>query len=178
MLRKIPALLFVLTIIISCNSNKRSASIADNSASLNIEKDSAALALFRQTCYACHSVSTKSHDEIIAPPMAAVKRRYLMSYPEKVDFVNAVVAYAKDPKAEKALMFGAVQQFKPMPFQNFKEEDLRKIASYIYDHEIEKPDWFDAHFAEEHPNGMGMGRSMGRGMGNGRRMMQADSLSK
>ena len=120
-------------------------------------KNSEGLKLFRQNCYACHSVITKSHNEIIAPPMIAVKKRYLMQYDTKESFVKAVVAYASDPKAKNALMIGAVNQFKAMPKQPFKKEDLRKIATYIYENKIETPVWFEDHFQQNHKNGSGMG---------------------
>jgi cytochrome c553 len=120
-------------------------------------QNSEGLRLFQQNCYACHSVITKSHDEIIAPPMIAVKRRYLMKYTTKEAFVKAVVAYASDPKAENALMIGAVNKFKAMPKQAFKKEDLRKIAAYIYENKIETPVWFEDHFQQNHKNGQGMG---------------------
>ena len=120
-------------------------------------QNSEGLKLFRQNCYACHSVITKSHNEIIAPPMIAVKKRYLMQHDTKEAFVKAVVAYASDPKAKNALMIGAVNQFKAMPKQPFKKEDLRKIATYIYENKIETPVWFEDHFQQNHKNGSGMG---------------------
>ncbi|WP_456421398.1 c-type cytochrome [Lutibacter sp.] len=116
--------------------------------------------LFKNNCYACHSVISKSHDEIIAPPMVAVKRRYKMAYSSKEEFVKAVVAWASDPKEDNALMRGAVNQFKVMPKQLFKKEDLTKIAEYIYDNEIEQPTWFESHFKTMHPNGMGGRKGM------------------
>jgi cytochrome c2 len=127
-----------------------------NSESKNVE----ALQLFQQKCYACHSVITKSHDEIIAPPMIAVKKRYRMQYDNKQEFVDAIVAYAKDPKAENALMPGAINKFKAMPKQAFEEDDLRKIAGYIYENKIETPTWFEDHFQQNHKNGQGMGMGM------------------
>lgn len=120
-------------------------------------QNSEGLKLFQQNCYACHSVITKSHDEIIAPPMIAVKRSYLMQYSTKDAFVKAVVAYASDPKAENALMIGAVNKFKAMPKQPFKKEDLRKIATYIYENKIETPVWFGDHFKQNSKNRPGMG---------------------
>lgn len=127
-------------------------------ATVNLNNDkSEGLKLFKQNCYACHSVITKSHDEIIAPPMIAVKRRYLMQYDTKEAFVKAVVAYASDPKAKNALMIGAVNKFKAMPKQPFKKEDLRKIAAYIYENKIETPVWFEEHFKQNSKNGQGMG---------------------
>lgn len=102
--------------------------------------------------------------------MIAVKKRYLMQFDNKSDFVDALVAYAKDPKAENALMPGAVDKFKAMPKQAFEEDDLRKIAAYIYDNQIETPVWFEDHFKENHKNGIGngMGKGMGKGKGMGR----------
>ena len=80
-----------------------------------------------------------------------------MQYDTKESFVKAVVAYASDPKAKNALMIGAVNQFKAMPKQPFKKEDLRKIATYIYENKIETPAWFGDHFKQNHKNGSGMG---------------------
>jgi len=151
-------------IFTSCNKQKSSEDFGKNP-TINTESQNAeALALFKQKCYACHSVITKSHDEIIAPPMIAVKKRYSMQYDNKEDFVNAIVAYASNPKAENALMIGAVNQFKAMPKQAFFEEDLKKIATYIYENKIETPEWFEEHFQQNHRNGQGMGQRMGKGM--------------
>src|SRR3970040_1028697 len=163
-------LVVLLMIFTSCNKQKSSEDFNKNIASTIESNDAEALKLFQQKCYACHSVATKSHDEIIAPPMIAVKKRYSMQYDNKEDFVNAVVAYAIDPKAEKALMIGAVNQFKAMPKQAFSEEDLKKIATYIYENKIETPEWFEEHFQQNHKNGQGMGQGMGKGMGRGKGM--------
>ena len=89
--------------------------------------------------------------------MVAVKRRYMKEYDSKEDFVKAIVAYAIDPKTENALMIGAVDKFTAMPKQDFKEDDLTKIASYIYDNEIETPEWFEDNFQQKHKNVQGIG---------------------
>lgn len=160
-------LVVLLMIFTSCNKQKTSDDF-DKDVTQSTEAENAeGLKLFQQKCYACHSVTTKSHDEIIAPPMAAVKKRYSMQFDNKEDFVNAVVAYAIDPKAENALMIGAVNKFKAMPKQAFTKDDLTKIATYIYDNEIETPEWFEGHFQQNHKNGQGMGNGMGQGMGKG-----------
>lgn len=153
-------------IFTSCNKQKSLDDFNINIASTIEYDDTEALRLFQQKCYSCHSVATKSHDEIIAPPMIAVKKRYSIQYDNKEDFVNAVVAYASDPKAENALMFGAVNQFKAMPKQAFSEDDLKKIATYIYENKIETPEWFEDHFQQNHKNGQGMGKGMGKAQNN------------
>ncbi len=163
---KLIKLLVVLVLFSSCNKQKSSEDFGMETSAKSESENAESLALFKQKCYACHSVTTKSHDEIIAPPMIAVKKRYLMQFDNKEDFVNAVVAYAADPKAENALMIGAVNKFKAMPKQAFEEVDLRKIATYIYENEIETPVWFEGHFQQNHKNGQGMGNGMGMGKKN------------
>jgi cytochrome c2 len=154
--------------LVSCNKTKQDTSSEQIVVNAANKEQSEGYTLFKNNCYACHSVISKSHDEIIAPPMVAIKRRYQMSYSSKEDFVEALVNWSKDPKEENALMRGAVQQFKVMPKQVFKEDDLQKIATYIYDNEIEKPDWFEAHSEEEHGgNGNGMGQGKGKRQGKG-----------
>ena len=153
---------FIVIVLVSCTT-KRNKTSSSNRAELILENsESEGLKLFQQKCYACHSIISKSHNEIIAPPMVAVKRRYLMSYNTKKDFVQALTNWALDPKAENALMRGAVANFKVMPKQDFKREDIIKIAEYIFDHKIQQPEWFESHFNEAHPRGMGKGMGMGR----------------
>lgn len=115
--------------------------------------DSTAYVLLKNNCYSCHSVNTKSHDELIAPPMIAVKRRYSTVYSDREDFIRHIVDWAKAPKAENAIMYGAVDKFKVMPYVQFNEKDLKRIAAFLYDNDIEKPEWFEAHFKEMHPDG-------------------------
>lgn len=121
---------------------------------------SEAYQLLKNQCYACHSPVSSSHDVIIAPPMAAVKLRYKRSFNTKDEFVDAMVSWAMDPDKEKALMRGAVDRFQQMPKQAFEEEELRKIASYIYDNDLEEPEWFAAHEKEMHSNGGGRRQGM------------------
>ena len=76
-----------------------------------------------------------------------------MAYNEREEFIKTIVDWAKDPKEENGIMRGAINKFKTMPYMNFKEEDLNKIAAFIYDNAMEKPDWFEEHFREMHPDG-------------------------
>lgn len=156
---KINSIIIVCLVVLftSCNKQKTSDDFNKDVTQSTEAENAEGLKLFQQKCYACHSVITKSHNEIIAPPMIAVKKRYSMQYDSKEDFVNAVIAYASDPKAENALMTEAVNKFKAMPKQAFTTEDLTKIATYIYENKIETPEWFEEHFQQNHKNGQGMG---------------------
>lgn len=152
----------ILFFFIGCNEKKQDTSVKIAEANISVQIQSDGYTLLKNNCYACHSVTTKSHEEIIAPPMIAIKRRYKMNYNTKEEFVNAITNWALNPTKEHALMRGAVMQFNVMPKQPFIKDDLIKIADYMYDNELEKPEWFQNHFNEQHPNGMGKG--MGRGM--------------
>ncbi len=154
--------LFIIVVLFaSCNEHKKEITqVVDKIPNVKNTQESEAYTLLKNQCYACHSINAPSHDDIIAPPMIAVKKRYLRMYRDKEEFVEAVSKWAINPIEENAIMRGAVSQFKVMPKQSFNEAELRKIAEYMFDNELEKPDWFMAHEKEMH--GGGKGRGMGR----------------
>ena len=159
-------LVTTLALLTACSNSNQNKNIAMGVVEIPNENDG--LKLLQQNCYACHSVTSKSHDEIIAPPMVAIKRRYKMSYSTEEEFVIALTDWVLDPKEENALMFGAVQNFKVMPKQPFNKEEVTRIAIYMFNNELEKPSWLENHFNVEHPNGMGKGKGNGNGWGRGR----------
>lgn len=148
----------LLSLLSSCNKQKEPLFTTKNGSDVKTTNDPEGLKLMKEKCYACHSVTTQSHDEIIAPPMIAVKKRYNMQFDNKEDFVKAIVAYTSNPIAENALMKGAVNKFNTMPKQNFDKNELEKIASYIYDNPIEAPKWFQTHYEQNHTNGKRNGK--------------------
>jgi len=155
-------LLWTLILLTSCaktGKNELSLQLSQPDQELS-QKDSEAYELLKNKCYICHHPNAASHDEIIAPPMAAVKMRYSMSYPSESEFTAAIVSWAMDPKRENALMKGAVNRFNVMPKQEFNHEELEKIALYIYNSELEEPEWFAAHQKSMQARGGGMGRGM------------------
>ena len=154
-------LLFLISgLFFSCNEKKKDLTRIDSTKPVNqSNKESEGYELMKTQCYICHSVTSESHDQIIAPPMAAVKMRYSRSYITKESFVEAVSTWAIDPKLENALMRGAVKEFNVMPKQIFKKEELEKIASYMYENELEAPEWFAEHEKEMHGQGRGMGKN-------------------
>jgi len=149
----------LLILSYSCKKEKPNEGAENQSRDL-ISQSFEGYELLKNQCYACHSPISSSHEEIIAPPMAAVKMRYSRSYTTKEEFVEAMVSWAMNPNKEKALMRGAVNRFQQMPKQAFVEEDLSKIAVYIYENELEEPEWFAAHEKEMHAKGGGMGQGI------------------
>ena len=169
-LKKAIVVFVMLPLLLSCNSEKKESKVSETKIAADLISNNKGLLLLQQKCYACHSITSKSHDEIIAPPMAAVVRRYKMSYSSKDVFVNAFTNYVLDPTTDSALMFGAVKQFNVMPKQPFDKTEINQIAEYVFNNEVETPVWFEDHFSSEHPNGMGNGNGMGKGNGNGKGM--------
>ncbi|NNK55032.1 MAG: cytochrome c family protein, partial [Flavobacteriaceae bacterium] len=98
-------------------------------------------ALMEKNCYACHNAAT-AHEDRIAPPMIAVKKHYISEDTSKEEFTEAILNWTKEPSEDKAKMYGAVKRFGVMPYQSFPEETIRQISEYLYDYDIEEPEWF------------------------------------
>ena len=119
----------------------------------NSKSETISSELKKNHCYICHSPESSSHDEIIAPPMAAVKMRYKMSHESEQEFVDAIVTWTMNPNEESALMKGAIDRFKVMPKQLFDENQMQQLALYMYQNDLGEPTWFAAHQKEMHANG-------------------------
>ena len=150
-------LLFLsLSIFFSCQKS--------NSPSYSVKKDVSEIhpgkKLLETQCYVCHNPVLK-HDDRVAPPMIAIKKHYINDDVSKEEFINSMQNWIKNPTKENAKMFGAVRRFGLMPKQAYPEETIKQIADYLYDNEIEKPEWFDEHHNKE------KGKGRGKGMKNG-----------
>ncbi len=104
--------------------------------------------LLETKCYVCHNPSMGENQQRIAPPMVAVKAHYLDVYPSKEAFVNGIIDFVKSPSQDKSMMRGAVRRFGIMPTQQFPEDEVRKIAEYMYEFRIEEPEWFQDHWMD------------------------------
>jgi len=92
--------------------------------------------------------------------MVAIKARYLMDTTTKEEFVSHITQFVENPTEENAIMYGAVDRFNVMPKQVFPEGVVEKIASFMYDYQIEEPSWFKEHWET---SGNGQGRRKGKG---------------
>ena len=136
--------IFILSVI-SCNQKKVNKKDVSQE---NIEEvNEKGLELLTQNCLVCHK-NPETQFEIIAPPMEAIKRKYLKHYDSKEKFINALVSWANEPDAIKSLMHGAIQEFEVMPDLEVNEDDFVIIANYIYDNELEKPSWINEYVSE------------------------------
>ena len=79
-------------------------------------------ALYNTHCSSCHgNTGGMDMNKRVAPPIIAVRMHYIGSYPDKDAFVMAIA-----------------------------QSDAEKIAAYIFEGDVEKPDGFDKHFNERH----------------------------
>jgi hypothetical protein len=92
---------------------------------------------------------------------------YLSQGVTKKEFIRSIQDFMKNPNVEDAKMYGAVKRFGVMPKANYPEATITQIADYIYDNDIEQPDWFEDHYNQNRGNGNGQGPGNRKGQGNG-----------
>ena len=153
--------LVALVFLASCGgSNKENSDTSvEGATAVAIDTTSANYMLLKQQCLICHG-GAPSHDKLIAPPMVAVKSRYMMRYSTQEEFEKGMLEWTLNPTKEKALMRGAVGEFNLMPKPATPEEDLKKIVKFIYENELQQPDWYEEHYKQMHGEGQGMGMGM------------------
>lgn len=130
--------------------------------------------LMETNCYVCHS-PTAGHDDRIGPPMIAIKKHYIDDHTTKEKFIESMQAWIKNPNEADAKMKGAVRKFGVMPKTPYPEATIQKIAEYMYDYDIQQPEWFEEHFNEMNPDGKGKGMGKGQGQGQGNRYRANDN---
>jgi len=157
MLKSIVTLLLTAFLIItSCNKKPQNALDPISPEELSkIEKLSAegtktAELLLQQNCYTCHNHNSKSHDDMLAPPLAGIKWNYKKNYPDRNVFISRITDYVVEPRKENALMKGPIRRFGIMPASTLTEDQNRAVAAFIYDNELDAPEWFAEHFKEQH----------------------------
>jgi len=107
--------------------------------------------LYKKLCSSCHGATGgMDMNKRLAPPVAAIRLHYMPYHPVKASFVTAVADWIEKQDADKSLMLGAIRKFKIMPPIPIVREDAEKIASYIYDGDIEILDGFKEHVAHMH----------------------------
>jgi len=104
--------------------------------------------LLDKNCFSCHSPEG-AHDARIAPPMVAIKKHYIDEETSLENFSEDLIAFVQNPTAENSKMPGAIKKFGVMPKMEFSTKDLRDISAYIFETELEEPDWFEEHYQQE-----------------------------
>ncbi|PIB31626.1 cytochrome c family protein [Gaetbulibacter sp. 5U11] len=160
-MKKVYILIVLSLFLVSCNNSKnKKLSAFDTQMEANKHPGKK---LMETNCYTCHS-PTASQSDRIGPPMIAIKKHYIDDNTTKEEFIADIQSWIKNPNAQDAKMHGAVKRFGVMPKQAFPEETIAKIADYMFDYDIDQPEWFEKHFNEEKGNQRGQGKGQGQGM--------------
>lgn len=166
--------IFMLSIflLVSCKQTKegeyagvREATISSNN------QDHPGKKLMETNCYVCHSPTATMEDRI-GPPMIAIKKHYISDNTTKEEFINDIQKWILNPNEADAKMFGAVKKFGVMPKTPYPEETINQIADYMFNNDIEQPEWFEDHFNEEKGMKKGKGMRKGKGKGKGKGMQK------
>ncbi|WGH75187.1 DUF3365 domain-containing protein [Tenacibaculum tangerinum] len=140
-------LLLSILYFYGCNQSQKSDDSKKNTEDISVKKVMIpeGKKLLETHCFVCHNPTTP-HEERVAPPMIAIKTHYIDEGTSEEDFTNDFLQFLQNPTKEKAKMKGAVRKFGVMPYQKFNDTDLKKIASYLYNYQIEEPTWFKEHW--------------------------------
>ncbi|MBT8185955.1 MAG: DUF3365 domain-containing protein, partial [Eudoraea sp.] len=98
-------------------------------------------------CYICHNPRA-SEESMIAPPMIDIKKHYITENTTKEEFTVDLMNWVNDPE-QNSKMPGALKKFGIMPYIPYPEDAIAQIAEYLYDYDIEKPDWYDVHYQKQ-----------------------------
>ena len=104
--------------------------------------------LTENNCFSCHSPNA-SLEGGIAPTMEAIKRHYNKKNVSLEQFTQDFISFLNNPSEETSKMPDAIKLFDLMPKMDFSDEQISKMATYIYFSELEKPLWFEKHYQEE-----------------------------
>ncbi len=140
--------LFMLCSTYSCSDIKKEDTTRSSTLKHKLPKANNSTLLFDQKCMICHITKGKTSETMLAPPFYEVKERYLKASMDKEDFIEIVGDWVKNPSADNVLIPDAVKHFGIMPNLNYSEKNINQISQYIYDNDMPKPEWFDAHEAE------------------------------
>ena len=140
-IRLLLVLLLVVTLL-SCNTDKKEkyekneeVATEEVSKSDDVVYTSKGYELMKQKCFICHfeKPDPSRRDQMLAPPFLRVQEHYKPTYPEKEEFVKAVMAIVNNPSEENTLMPGTIRKFNLMPKLVYDQEELRLIAEVLYD---------------------------------------------
>lgn len=101
----------------------------------------AIMTLIDTRCFVCHNPDMKAENRL-APPMYMVRSHYYNDSISRENFIEQITVFALKPDLEKSVMPGAVRNFGLMPQTSFDENEVRLIAGYIYDTDLQSDAWF------------------------------------
>lgn len=103
---------------------------------------------FITLCMSCHKLDRS--EQMIAPPVFAVRHHYIRAYPNRTNFISQIVDWLEAPDPAVSLMPGALRRFNVMPKLDLTDEDRENVAAFLFDANFKEPDWYREHFEKGH----------------------------
>lgn len=122
----------ITLLFVSCNNSNSKVSYAIKNNDFKKDTIHSGKKLMETYCYACHD-ATKTEENRLAPPMIAIKRRYIFKDTSKEEFITDMQNWIKNPTEKEAKMFGAVRRFGVMQKLPYPEDVIEQIADYMFD---------------------------------------------
>jgi len=143
-MKRILIILVCVLLSIGCNNSNR---VGDYTKNSDVPKDQnhPGKKLMETNCYLCHNPTTSEANRI-APPMIAIKMRYINSTTTKKKVIGDMQKWIKHPIESNVKMYGAVKRFGMMQSIPYPENVIEQISDYMYDNDIEQPEWFEEHY--------------------------------
>ncbi|NUM51814.1 MAG: DUF3365 domain-containing protein [Flavobacteriales bacterium] len=106
-----------------------------------VEDNDKALLLIKTNCFTCHNPDLKIANRV-APPLFQIREHYLGNETTQNGFITAIINFLSNPTEENSIMPEAVRNFGLMPKMTFKDEDIKLIATYLYNNDISSDEWY------------------------------------
>jgi mono/diheme cytochrome c family protein len=139
---------FATCLILSSCTNPKGEKPQDNNNTNASQGLAKGFQLLEQNCFTCHSPNASGESKV-APTIAVVKSHYAADNISEEEFTKQLIAFMNDPSETTSKMSASVKRFGLMPKMNLSNEQLENIAKYLYNTELEDPDWFEKHYADE-----------------------------
>lgn len=118
--------LIFFNLLFSCSGN--------NSSTKNTSPSAMGKKLLIDNCGACHNMPS-GNSTGVAPSFLAIKQSYNSTSLEQ--FQEDMIQFISQPSKESSKMKQAVKEYGLMPKMGFNESDIRSIADYLYNTDLE-----------------------------------------
>ncbi|NWF88411.1 MAG: DUF3365 domain-containing protein [Ignavibacteriaceae bacterium] len=132
-------------ILSSCTNPDNEKPIDNNKLNQSLSKG---FQLLEQNCFSCHNPNALGETKV-APTIAAVKKQYMEGKVSENEFTKQLIIFMNSPSEAASKMKEAIKKFGLMPKMNLSDEQIENIAKYLYNNNIENPDWFSKYYALE-----------------------------
>jgi len=140
--------LFLVLVLFSCQKKESLSIVTEFPLDETQARESQQLMVTH--CYLCHSPNAPEQEGRIAPPMVAIKAYYQKETDSREDFIQAIMAYTNYPLKAVSKIPGSEKRYGKMPYQQFPDGVVEKIAAYLYDYRIQEPEWFASYWQAQH----------------------------